>query len=269
MAGKASMFASMLFSAVFLLSGAAMLLVAMNDDWVGEIDSGATCASGADCGGSVRSTLLIVGGSFTATGLFSGALTYYIARRARRWVTHLATAQPLDSTENITAFLKPFGIDLSRANLSSATVTEPTVNLRPEIRVEPGGERLTPEEAARVSDALRPLGINLDPGALRSAGDAAVSTSRSSAASDEAPPSALRRERATILRKHDRGATAGQQRLVEFELEVTPATSPPYRAVVASLVRESLVGLLVEGGMLTVRVDPYDRENVSIDWSEN
>jgi hypothetical protein len=212
MVGKASLFGSVLFSAVFLITGAAMLFVAMNDGWVRAMDSGATCASGSGCG-SVRVTLFIVGGSFAATGLFSAFLTYYIARRARRWMARIATARPLDSTESIAGFLKPFGIELSGATLRDPATTGMAAQL--------------------------------------------------------AAPSAPRRERATIIRKHDRGATAGQQRLVEFELEVAPASAAPYRVTVASLVRESLVGLLVEGGTLTVRVDQDDRENVTIDWTEN
>jgi hypothetical protein len=79
----------------------------------------------------------------------------------------------------------------------------------------------------------------------------------------------LRRERATIVRKRDRGATAGGQRLVEFELEVQPAGKAPYRVEVASLVRESLAGLLIEGSSLNVRVEPTDENRVSIEWGEN
>jgi hypothetical protein len=43
----------------------------------------------------------------------------------------------------------------------------------------------------------------------------------------------------------------------------------PYRVTVASLVRESLVSLLIEGSSLNVRVNPNDKNDVSIDWGEN
>jgi len=74
---------------------------------------------------------------------------------------------------------------------------------------------------------------------------------------------------ATVIRKTDRGPVAGGQRLLEFELEVRPAVEPPYRVTVASLVRESLAGLLIEGGSLTVHAERGNPEQVTIDWSEN
>ena len=79
----------------------------------------------------------------------------------------------------------------------------------------------------------------------------------------------MQRETATIVRKHDRGETAGNQRLLELDLEVLPAGRVPYRVKVASLVRSSLAGLLIEGSTLNVRVDPHDRNSVTIDWAEN
>jgi hypothetical protein len=79
----------------------------------------------------------------------------------------------------------------------------------------------------------------------------------------------LRRESATIVRKKDRGETTGNQRLLELELEVHPVGKVPYRVQLASLVRESLAGLLIEGSNVNVRVDPGNPNNVTIDWSEN
>ena len=87
--------------------------------------------------------------------------------------------------------------------------------------------------------------------------------------SPSAPQSAGARETATIVRKKDRGSTAGNQRLLELEIEVTPVGKVPYRVTVPTLVRESLAGLLIEGSSLNVRVDPHDKNNVTIDWSEN
>jgi hypothetical protein len=96
-----------------------------------------------------------------------------------------------------------------------------------------------------------------------------LAQSAAGAVAQPAPESELRRERATIVRKKDRGATAGGQRLVEFELEVQPAGRVPYRVDVASLVRESLAGLLIDGSTLNVRVDPANENAVTIDWGEN
>lgn len=267
MVGKASLVGGILFSAVFLISGLAMLFVASNDGWVRTIDEGSTCANGNDCG-NARVTLLILGGSFTATGVFSLFLTFYVAKRVHRWPARLPSVRPLDTTGDMASLLESFGIEIPRGDPAKARFTENTITFPPEVRIEPGSARLTLEQAARVSDALRPLGIDLQPEVLVGGSMGDGEDQRTPGAG---PPAVagLRPERATILRKYDRGATAGQQRLIEFELEVTPASAAPYRVTVASLVRESLVGLLVEGGTITVRVDPRDPQNVTIDWSEN
>ncbi len=214
MIGKSVMLGSILFGGLFVVSGLGMLFVAANTDWVRTLDSGATCAAGRNCG-SARTTLVMVGGSFVAAGLFSAVVPVVVARWVRRWTTRLTTPGPplsAASAERLRALLTPLGVDLATAASAEPVAGAPAA----------GGSHGTAE---RLS--------------------------------------------ATILQKTDRGPVAGGQRLLEFELEVRPPVEPPYRVTVASLVRESLAGLLIEGSSLAVRAEQGNPEQVTIDWSEN
>jgi hypothetical protein len=185
--------------------------------------------------------------------------------------------------QGLADFLEPFGIDLDAARADGTVATQSHfIDLR---GLRKGNT--PPTDPAGMSEYLKGLGLNVSEEALRNAtvvsggetvqqGSARVSAEPAGASFASAaptPPASIssesRRERATIVRKRDRGATTGNQRLVEFELEVQPAGKVPYRVQLASLVRESLAGLLIEGSSLNVRVDSTDDLNVTIDWSEN
>ena len=60
----------------------------------------------------------------------------------------------------------------------------------------------------------------------------AASTASTVAPAPEPGPD-LVLERASIVRKRDRGATAANQRLLELELEVQPVGGVPYRVKIA------------------------------------
>jgi len=214
MIGKSVMLGSILFGGLFVVSGLGMLFVAANSEWVRTLDSGATCAAGRNCG-SARTTLIMVGGSFVAAGLFSAVVPVVVARRVRRWTARLTTPAPplsVASTERLRALLTPLGVELATAASGEPGVVAPA---------------------------------------------------------DGVSHGAAERLSATVIRKTDRGPVAGGQRLLELELEVRPPVEPPYRVTVASLVRESLAGLLIEGSSLTVHAERGNPGQVTIDWSEN
>ncbi|MGE3076852.1 MAG: hypothetical protein AB7N24_07580 [Dehalococcoidia bacterium] len=258
--------------AFFILLGLGFLILGLSDGFTNWLDANSSC-QGGNCGeDSVRSTFIILGVCFVGAGLITSLATEYAIRKTRRLVAHMATFPGLDAPtlESIGGFLEPFGIDLSTAQQANTRVDHRVINLR--------GQRTgkVPTDPEGLGDYLKSLGVSIDPEVLRSA--RVVRSDEPAAGSVAAEPAAtvveprssdLLRETATIVRKKDRGQTAGDQRLLELELEVTPAGKVPYRVTVASLVRESLTGLLIEGSTLNVRVNPHAPNDVRIDWSEN
>ncbi|MGE0598131.1 MAG: hypothetical protein AB7J35_13360 [Dehalococcoidia bacterium] len=256
----------------FILLGAGFLVLGMSGSFTSWLDANSTC-QGGNCGeDSVRSTFLILGACFVGAGLITSLATELAIRKTRRLVAHMATFPGLDTPtlESIGGFLEPFGIDLSAAQQASARVDHRVINLR--------GQRTgpVPTDPEGLGAYLKSVGVNIEPEVLRSA--RVVRNNEPATASAAAEPAAtvveprtsdLLRETATIVRKKDRGETAGNQRLLELELEVMPAGRVPYRVTIASLVRESLAGLLIEGSTLNVRVNPHAANDVTIDWAEN
>lgn len=259
----------------FMLLGAVFLVLALNDNFLDSLTASGNCASG-DCGeDSVRTTFLILGASFLVTGAITSLGTELAIRKTRRLVQHVTEFRQsgsLDSMEGLSEFLKPFGVSLDPGSNANINVERRTIDLR--------GQRSgdVPSDPAGLSAYLKSMGVSLDEDVLRNArvvrdgqvvsqGQAQVAGASGSGTVPLRDES--RRETARIVRKRDRGATAGNQRLVEFDLEVTPAGKVPYQVQVASLVRESLASLLIEGSTLNVRVDPTDPNAVTIDWSEN
>ena len=264
------------FGLFFVVLGGVFLAVALNDPWSGWLDENSVCDDGncSDVGAST--TFLVTGIVFIAVGLISSLATELAVRKTRGLMRTISMGQPGTSAEGLSDFLAPFGITIDPAAAQNVRVQHQTVDLR---GLRQG--RDVPTDPAGLSEYLKSVGVSIDEGLLRNAtvvsgGVAdpepvqaptlppAPAPSFASATSSE-----LRRERATIVRKKDRGETSGGQRLIEFELEVQPAGKVPYRVEVASLVRESLAGLLIEGSTLNVRVDPSDENLVSIDWGEN
>jgi hypothetical protein len=268
------------FGLFFMLLGGIFLWVALNDPWSNWLDENSVCEDGncSDVGAST--TFLVMGVSFVATGFISSLATEFAVRKTRGLMRTVTAAGDgsLGTVEGISDFLAPFGIHIDPSSSANANVQQRTLDLRG-LR----NGREVPRDPAGLSEYLKSVGVNIDESALRNAtvvsggeviqpglarSEAAPRTSPSMPAM-VSPRDEPRRERATIVRKRDRGETAGSQRLVEFELEVQPAGKVPYRVQVASLVRESLAGLLIEGSTLNVRVDPSDENQVTIDWSEN
>jgi len=266
----------------FMLFGLIFLVLGANDAFTSMFDGGFTC-SGSNCASdSVRTTFLTLGASFFFGGLLTSVITEFSVRKTRKLVSSVsAFATHPGDTEGLSELLHGFGIDmdLSRANVS---VERP---LALDLRGQRHGA--VPTDPAGLSDYLKSLGVNIDEDVLRRAtvvrggqvvqpGSPVVTTAGPAAVAGaaemfQAPVTSAEgtRETATIVRKTDRGATAGNQRLLELEIEVTPVGKAPYRVTVASLVRESLVSLLIEGSSLNVRVNPNDKNDVSIDWGEN
>lgn len=266
----------------FMLFGLIFLVLGANGAFTSMFDGGLSC-SGPNCASeSVRMTFLTLGASFFFGGLLTSVITEFTVRKTRKLVSTVSefATHPGD-TEGLSELLHGFGIDmdLSRANVS---VERPlTLDLR---RQRHGA---VPTDPAGLSNYLKSLGVSIDEDVLRrasvvqggqviQAGSPVVTTAGSApvagdAAMFQSPVTSDEgtRETATIVRKIDRGATAGNQRLLELEIEVTPAGKVPYRVTVASLVRESLASLLIEGSSLNVRVNPNDKNDVSIDWGEN
>ena len=260
-------------AAFFFVLGAAFLLLGLNEGFTSALEDNATCQPGSCAGGGVKMTFVILGVSFMGTATLASVITEFSIRKTTSIIGQVKTFSESGSPsdlEGITDFLKPFGITIDPSTNANVNVQQRTIDLR--------GQRSgdVPTDPAGFSAYLKAFGIAIDEEALENA------TVVLRGETVQAPPnghSALvpagtggesgRRETATIVRKRDRGETAGSQRLVEFELEVMPAGKVPYRVEVASLVRESLAGLLIEGSTLNVRVDPQDDNRVTIDWSEN
>lgn len=266
----------------FMLFGLIFLVLGANDAFTSMFDGGFACSGSSCASDSVRTTFLTLGASFFFGGLLTSVITEFSVRKTRKLVSSVsAFATHPGDTEGLSELLHGFGIDmdLSRANVS---VERP---LALDLRGQRHGA--VPTDPAGLSDYLKSLGVNIDEDVLRRAtvvrggqvvqpGSPVVTTAGPAAVAGaaemfQAPVTSTEgtRETATIVRKTDRGATAGNQRLLELEIEVTPVGKAPYRVTVASLVRESLVSLLIEGSSLNVRVNPNDKNDVSIDWGEN
>ncbi|MCC6958299.1 MAG: hypothetical protein IT301_00495 [Dehalococcoidia bacterium] len=265
--------------ALFIVAGVIMVGLGLNDAVTGRFDT-ANCSGSGCASDTLRATLLITGVAFIASGLLSSLLTEFIIRKTRKLMASVTTvsSNPGDLT-GISEMLRDFGIqtDLSKAHVTTGRPV--TLDLR-SMRT---GE--VPTDPAGLSAYLKERGVTIDEEALRRAtifqGGTLVHSAEpvvTSAGTSEPAPAGVgprsaddsgQRETATIIRKTDRGPTPGRQRLLEFELEVRPASKPPYRVSVASLVRESLADLLIEGSTLNVRVNPHDANDVTIDWGEN
>lgn len=265
--------------ALFIVAGVIMVGLGLNDAVTGRFDT-ANCSGSGCASDTLRATLLITGVAFIASGLLSSLLTEFIIRKTRKLMASVSTATAAPGDPNgITDMLRGFGLnaDVSNANLKVGRPV--TLDLR-SMRT---GE--VPTDPAGLSAYLKERGVTIDEEALRRAtifqGGTLVHSGEpvvTSAGTTEPTPAGVgprsaddsgQRETATIIRKTDRGPTPGRQRLLEFELEVRPASKPPYRVSVASLVRESLADLLIEGSTLNVRVNPHDANDVTIDWGEN
>lgn len=259
----------------FIVMGAGFLVLGFSEfaTW---LDENSTCTSGNCSDTAARTTFLILGVSFVIAGVFTSLVTELAIRKTQRLMSHVTALSSTDtsSMEGLADFLEPFGIDLDAARAAGAEVNveHGVIDLR--------GQRqgAVPTDLAGLTGYLKGFGIDLGGQSLRNAtvvtGSEPVvpapppfaAAAREPAVSPDSP---RERETALIIRKKDRGETAGGHRLVEFELEVQPVGRVPYRVEVASLVRESLVSLLIEGSTLNVRVDPANRNSVTIDWSEN
>jgi len=257
----------------FIVMGAGFLVLGFSEfaTW---LDENATCTSGNCSDTAARTTFLLLGLSFVIAGACTSLVTEFAIRKTQGLMSQVValSSGETNSVDGLADFLEPFGIDLDAARASGVGVDlqHGVIDLR--------GQRhgAVPTDAATLSEYLKGFGINLGEQSLR---NATVVTGGAPLAQDSVPPAAAaaappaasdgERETALIIRKRDRGETAGSQRLVEFELEVQPVGLVPYRVEVASLVRESLVSLLIEGSTLNVRVDPVNRNSVTIDWSEN
>jgi hypothetical protein len=268
---------------LFMGLGLVFLVAALNDSFTSWIDANSTCTSG-NCGtSSVRTTFMILGASFFAGGLLTSVITEFAIRKTRKVMAEVTTfAASPHTPENLSEFLSNFGIDMDASKAKVSVERPVALDLR---NLRNGSD--VPTDPAGLSNYLKSLGITIDEERLKHASifaggqqvqSAAVSSNvpaqagaggPSAFTSPAASPGEGARETATIVRKKDRGATAGNQRLLELEIEVTPVGKVPYRVTVPSLVRESLAGLLIDGSSLNVRVDPHDKNNVTIDWSEN
>jgi hypothetical protein len=259
----------------FILLGAGFVAASLSGA-AGWLDENSTCTYGDNCSDSAPTVFLFLGMTFIVAGVFTSVVTEFAIRKAQRLFVSVSKLSSGDAAgvEGLADFLEPFGIDLDAAGAAGAdgNVQQGVIDLR--------GQRqgAVPTDPASLNEYLKGFGINLGEESLRNAtvvtAGEPMAHARAEFAAGEAPPTASpesprERESARIIRKKDRGETAGGQRLVEFELEVQPVGRVPYRVEVASLVRESLVSLLIEGSTLNVRVDPANRNSVTIDWSEN
>lgn len=265
----------------FIAMGVGFLALGLNEQFRGWFEANSTCNGGSCPDGGIRTTFMILGISFIAVGVISSVVVEFALRKTSRLLSRLSavpvaasgvTSSPASAAptiETIGELLESRGIHLSESLGGIASIRPQVIDLR--------GQRAGASEADpdAIGDYLKMFGISIDPDKLRNAriiGESApshpenVATAPTESAS---PGTNFRRETATIVHKRDRGETAGNQRLLELELEVTPIGRVPYRVTVASLVRESLADLLIEGATLNVRVGDHDPNGVTIDWSEN
>lgn len=259
----------------FVVLGAGFLALALSNGFIDAIAGTGNCSTFSCADSGARGTFLIVGVSFIAGGLVTSVLTEWSVRKVARIMRGVSefTTSGAETPEALNHILKDFGISLDPASKARVNVQTRTIDLRSERR-----SRDVPTTPGGLSDYLKSVGVSIDPDLLSRAkivrtGD--QPGEQAGAASGAAQPertrdeSELRRERATIVRKKDRGETTGEQRLLELEIEVQPVGRVPYRVQLASLVRGSLASLLIEGSNLNVRVDPANENDVTIDWSEN
>lgn len=276
----------------FMLFGLIFLVLGASDAFTKIFNGGFSCSGSSCASDSVRTTFLTLGASFFFGGLLTSVITEFTIRKTRKLVSTVSNfATHPGDTEGLSELLQGFGIamDLSKANVS---VERP---LGLDLRGQRNGKTV-PTDPAGLSDYLKSFGVTIDEDILKRASVVqggqvlqpgapvvAAATSAATAAATASPVAGAAamfdapstptaegdRQTATIVRKVDKGATAGNQRLLELEIEVTPVGKVPYRVTVASLVRESLAGLLIEGSSLNVRVNPNDPNDVTIDWGEN
>ncbi|MBG0815510.1 hypothetical protein [Planomonospora sp. ID82291] len=72
---------------------------------------------------------------------------------------------------------------------------------------------------------------------------------------------------AVVLSMRDTGMTVNDQPLVGFELEVRPEGAAPYRVAHRETLPRLLVGAVLPGSALSVRIDPADPRRLAVDWS--
>jgi len=254
---------------LFIALGALLLAAGLNESWLESLVGTQGCSVGRCPADDARPTFVIMGVSFLAVGLVTSLVTEFALRKTQRLMAQVSSFSTGEAQtgESLANFLGEFGINIdpNRANMS---VNERTIDLRGQH----SGD--VPTDPAGLSRYLQERGITIDEDALKNATIVDTGRSTENRLPAETTPFAesssdLLRERATIVQKRDRGPAAGGQRFVEFELEVTPSGKPPYRVTVASLVRESLAALLIEGASLNVRVDPVNDNDVTINWGEN
>ncbi|MBI5156452.1 MAG: hypothetical protein HZA58_00410 [Acidimicrobiia bacterium] len=73
---------------------------------------------------------------------------------------------------------------------------------------------------------------------------------------------------ATIVAVGDSRVTINNDPVVKFVLDVVVGDGIPYRVETRQLVSRVLIGAVVPGAKVAVRVDPDRREDVAIDWSQ-
>lgn len=73
---------------------------------------------------------------------------------------------------------------------------------------------------------------------------------------------------ATITSVGETGITINNSPVIEFGLDVDVTVHAPYSTTIRQRVPRLLIGALLPGSPLTVRVDPTNREHLAIDWDE-
>ncbi|GAA3160529.1 hypothetical protein [Nonomuraea roseoviolacea] len=73
---------------------------------------------------------------------------------------------------------------------------------------------------------------------------------------------------AVVLSMRDTGVTVNDLPMAVFELEVRRPGSEPYRVAHREPIPRLLVGAVLPGSPLAVRVDPHDPARLAIDWSQ-
>jgi hypothetical protein len=73
---------------------------------------------------------------------------------------------------------------------------------------------------------------------------------------------------ATIVAVGDTGVTVNNDPVVKFALDVVVGRGIPYRVETRQLVSRVLMGSVVAGTRVAVRVDPDRKDDVAIDWSQ-
>ncbi|GAT67404.1 lipoprotein [Planomonospora sphaerica] len=72
---------------------------------------------------------------------------------------------------------------------------------------------------------------------------------------------------AVVLSMRDTGMTLNDQPMVGFELEVRPTGAAPYRVAHRETLPRLLVGAVLPGSVLSVRIDPADPRRLAVDWN--